>query len=408
VVNYALANQTGSSHFGRGSRCPSGEFKPDWSVVSDSRLDAYGYYANVLAGDTKLSAKWRPEMVKSRKDRDKEEWKKVMSQILTYMASHHSRYGFIITDKALVALRLTRKPLHSGIAAQRSRRPPAPVHERVPSDTSMASAESSYVDNNPLQWAYYQPEYVIVDWAAHGKGQLTVKLTLWCLAMMATNGDNSIDYQYPRLNSWRLGAGFYVHNTSGATKPQLSENDTYQEPTDGEPPAEEGEEEGESDIAGSSYANYPSSSTSSYYYSAVAGPSTGATHYDADPAHFSQTNTPYYGGEEEEVAEEIVVAGDEYGARGYGGDEEENVGDTEGDEEEDEDEDDDDDDNQTEVGPSVKRIKVVIQKHTFRRGLYFIDPKGTERRTTKDKWQKVDGGYELRTRRHIYFTKRFP
>lgn len=38
------------------------------------------------------------------------EWQKVVSQIITYMAIKNSRYGFIVTDRCLVALRPTRKP----------------------------------------------------------------------------------------------------------------------------------------------------------------------------------------------------------------------------------------------------------------------------------------------------------
>ncbi|KAJ9129514.1 hypothetical protein NKR19_g10334 [Coniochaeta hoffmannii] len=39
--------------------------------------------------------------------------------------------------------------------------------------------------------------------ARHSPGKLTIKLALWCLAMMAANGDSYIDYSYPAPNSWR-------------------------------------------------------------------------------------------------------------------------------------------------------------------------------------------------------------
>ncbi|KAI0526161.1 hypothetical protein F5B22DRAFT_632727 [Xylaria bambusicola] len=185
AVNYCLDQSEGQPHFGRGSRCGGNE---DWSVVSPIWFSPPGDFANRLPGDTK---------------------QKVVAQVLTYMADNNSRYGFIITDEVLVVLRLTYKRTGQGIAADRPRRQvatPTTGHQRQVSDISMASGntsgqESSFQDDNPLDWEYYDPEYVDIPWSAHGK-RLTVKLALWCLAMMATNGDNYIDYSYPTLDGW--------------------------------------------------------------------------------------------------------------------------------------------------------------------------------------------------------------
>ncbi|EHK22895.1 uncharacterized protein TRIVIDRAFT_60285 [Trichoderma virens Gv29-8] len=227
VVNYALSNQPGSCHYGRGTRCFS-RHQPDWSVISSTWVVEKGYL-NVLPGDTKLDAKWRPSMIHEAKNF--EEWQKVMHQVVSYMMKEENRYGFIITDTNMVALRLTRRPVESGIAADRPRRDNVPGHQRHISDTSMAELESSFIDEEATNWDYYPPEYAIIPWDVHGPGKLTIKLALWCLAMMAANGHRYIAYSYPDLDSWRQGYnGGYVHNTSGATLSTLVEGHRYEEP----------------------------------------------------------------------------------------------------------------------------------------------------------------------------------
>ncbi|KAH8734121.1 hypothetical protein BGZ61DRAFT_296796, partial [Ilyonectria robusta] len=225
VVNYCLVEQTGSPHFGRGTRCESNKYKPDWSTVSHSYMVSSNRFDNLLPGDTKVSSKWRPEM---KNEGNGVEWRKVMSQIMTYMAYYRSRYGFIITDKCLVALRITRKPTGSGIARTRTQRSTA-VPVRYPNEPSTSKGDPTYKDDNPLGWEYELPEYAIVPWSAKGPGRLTVKLALWFLGMMATNGDRYLDYSYPDLNSWRSERGGYTHNTSGVKKPQLSNGDKRQD-----------------------------------------------------------------------------------------------------------------------------------------------------------------------------------
>lgn len=350
-------------------------YKPDWSVVSNLRVDETGHYLNVLPGDTKIDAKWRPTMVGEQENY--REWQNVMAQIVTYMALNHSRYGFIITDTVFVALRITRCEVGPGLAAGRPRRAPTATasHQRQPSDESMASAGSSYLDDEPLEWEYHDPEYAVVPWDAHGRGSLTIKLALWCLAMMAANGDNYIDYWYPNLDSWRLGKeGYYVHNTTGTKKRRLNRGALLQN-------------------------HMPN-------FSEAASP---FPPWEGEAGH--EEDEEQYEHAEENVEEEEEGAEEEAGA------------------EEDEDEhkgkgkqravaqgvprgggadDSNDDDNRTVVGPVVQRIKVTIKKHGFSSKLTFVDANGNERVTTREEWKKVPGGYQLMGRKNVYFTKHFP
>ncbi|CZR49226.1 uncharacterized protein FPRO_09033 [Fusarium proliferatum ET1] len=169
------------------------------------------FFANILPGDTKLDAKWSPWMSED-------------------TGRYRTRYGFIITDANLVALRITRELIGAGLAQTRPRREAAVFvgHQRHSSDATMGSGDGSssvYSDDSPLEWSYHDPEYAIIPWNAHGKEVLTIKLALWSLIMMATSGDRGIDYSYPPLDSWRFNGERYVHNTSGTTKSELSEGD---------------------------------------------------------------------------------------------------------------------------------------------------------------------------------------
>ncbi|KAH7459624.1 hypothetical protein FOMA001_g19918 [Fusarium oxysporum f. sp. matthiolae] len=174
TVNYALNGQPGQAFLGEGSRCSD---DADWSTLSDQWFDDRGYF-NLLPGDTKLDAKWRPNMLSDNFN----EWQKVVSQVAT-------------------------------------------------SDISMALTSisgSSYSNSDPENWAYCNPEYAVIDWNANGP-RLTVKLALWALARMATSGDRHIDYSYPDLDTWRWADGCFVHNSSGVIKTKLSKHDVYQE-----------------------------------------------------------------------------------------------------------------------------------------------------------------------------------
>ncbi|KAK1762573.1 hypothetical protein QBC33DRAFT_501041 [Phialemonium atrogriseum] len=369
VVNYALDGQAGQCHLGRGSRCGAKD-RPDWSVISPMRLDEYGRHANMLPGDTKLDAKWWPTMVEE-DESNFAQWQKVVAQAETYMALHRSRYGFILTDRDLVVLRITRQPIDPGLAQGRPQREITGAgHSRQTSDATMeSSVVSSYRDNNGMEWDYSEPEYATIPWAAHGYGNLTIKLSLWCLAMMATNGDAFIDYSYPGLDSWRAADKGYVHNTSGAAKAKLSKEDAFQEPDPDRPWRERAAHEAAAVPPGS-------------YYGGIQSPGGGD-----GGANFSQAGSTF----------------DEGHGQGYGGSN--NKGDNQSDQQSD----------QTVVGSSRKHDKRDTRKHvtgkrhkTGKKKLYFVNANGYEVDTSKKDWTKVEGGYEYKGRKYVYFTKGFP
>ncbi|KAF7553468.1 hypothetical protein G7Z17_g3594 [Cylindrodendrum hubeiense] len=225
IVNCCLGSQTGTAHLVRKNSGESANCKPDWSTVSRSHLDAHSCFKNILPGYTKLNNTLRSNI----KEGSKREWQSAIVTIMTYMAYHGSRYGFIITDGCLVALRITRKPTGPEISNESIRHSTAAPSSYPIELSPRGDNPPDYEDNDPLQWEYMRPEYVIIPWGASGPGQLTIKLALWFLAMMSTNGDRHIDYSYPSLDSWRWDRNGFVHNTSGARKYQLFPGDMFQD-----------------------------------------------------------------------------------------------------------------------------------------------------------------------------------
>ncbi|RSL71603.1 hypothetical protein CEP54_001202 [Fusarium duplospermum] len=364
IVNYCLNKRDGIPHFGRGSRCGT-TYKPDWSVISPLRLSQDQCFVNILPGDTKLGKKWWPTMGREGGARWIE-WQKVITQIVTYMADNNSRYGFILSDECLVALRLTRKRSPDTLFTGRTPRVTT-GHVRYTSDASMEDG-SMYEDTNPLHWHYEDLEYVTVPWGAHGSNRLTTKLTLWFLAMMATNGDIFLDYSYPDLDSWRsTESGYYIHNTSGAKKSRLSRGDLVQEPD-----------------LGQATQNWDGAGEHE--------------EWDRDEPSFSQISDDF--------------GGDQLGNYGDGEEEEEEGAEASGGEDDDDDEGSEDEQAEGEAGsssrPQKKSIEVRIQKSKSGKGLYFLDAKKHKKKTTKKEWTKIEGGFMLQGKKHVYFAKKFP
>ena len=181
TVNWALFNQPGSPYLSQGSRVrtTSSTEKPNWSVIPASASPTQRYERNLLPGVTKLEKHWRPAMFYSSDETTKEKWRSVVEQIVTHMVIAQSRYGFIISDGGLVALRLRRKPDGENLAS----------------------------NANGIKVYYQDPEYALVPWGDGGPDKLSVRLAWWCLCVLGANGDNSIGFEYPPLSTWKENGG---------------------------------------------------------------------------------------------------------------------------------------------------------------------------------------------------------
>lgn len=221
-------------NFGRSGRCfqPSWvRIKPDWALCSEAHKasEAPGRYQNLLPGDTKPSIKWNSTGYSY----DHRQWRGPVCQILHYCDSTKRRYGFIVTDAEVVVFRCSREVIESGRALARPPRTMvSPGHYRDVSGSSAMSALSDSMQRaslGPVSSPYqptetgneYHPlEYQAIPWAncGDGKRQLTVRLSLLYLALMAGYGPSNIQSEYPSMDSWCLfETGVYAHNTTGET-----------------------------------------------------------------------------------------------------------------------------------------------------------------------------------------------
>jgi hypothetical protein len=109
-------------HLGRRGRCgydDDNRFNPDWSLVSNQLFyDENQKFISIMNGDTKLSAKWEPDLRQTKKI----EWRLPIRQVLTYANQINCRYGFIITDDALVVFQFAREVVGPGLATTRETR----------------------------------------------------------------------------------------------------------------------------------------------------------------------------------------------------------------------------------------------------------------------------------------------
>ncbi|KAF5691581.1 hypothetical protein FDENT_3316 [Fusarium denticulatum] len=196
-----------------------------------------GKFWTLLPGDTKLSVKWYPEMSLSENENVQYQWTLPMSQIGTYAARSDCRYGFLITDQALVVLRFTKERIGEGLATTRpSRTVVSQTHQRVASNETDVSSRmesmslgsfgaQSYNDHDLAGAAnveFLPPEYAVIPMSARGKDTLTVKFSIFCLCLMAAGGCGNIDYGYPPLDSWRrVDSQRFIHNTSNLSARNL-------------------------------------------------------------------------------------------------------------------------------------------------------------------------------------------
>ncbi|KAK2755868.1 hypothetical protein FQN54_005664 [Arachnomyces sp. PD_36] len=86
---------------GESSLTPDG-FIPDFTYLVVSLVSGTG--PNRAPGDVKPSWKWNTAMATGGEFKQKE-FRQVLSQVNWYMKQHNSRYGFVITDLEMVAIR---------------------------------------------------------------------------------------------------------------------------------------------------------------------------------------------------------------------------------------------------------------------------------------------------------------
>lgn len=184
IVNFALTSSStkeGIPYYGSGPRCKNPDLlKPDWSCTSHAgtkNKNAKDNLVNLVTGDTKLSEKWDPTWLEKGEETNRRKaWNEPVKQVAGYMWSAKLRYGFIVTDKDLVVLRMTRLK----------------EWEKAP------AKDPTYVDKGEKRDPFYALEHKAISWTVEGEKKLTAKLALWALAKLAKIG-HTLEERYGKL-----------------------------------------------------------------------------------------------------------------------------------------------------------------------------------------------------------------
>ncbi len=200
------------------------QFAPDWAGVPRSDSSPCRPHS-ILPGDTKVGWKWSSHKIQTGDTEDiwlEDDWLEPIKQIYTYCHALEARYGYIITEKELVVVRV---------------RPSSPEDMRTPVDSqdSVLSFPSpkktkKATSSTPLNCSAKNPiealrregtlEFKAIPWTSDAAkantsdNSLTVNLALWWLHMMALES-HGIDYWYPPLaeTTW--------HQTSETQGPEV-------------------------------------------------------------------------------------------------------------------------------------------------------------------------------------------
>ena len=186
---------------------------PDWAGIQPavSRADAQGTTIssiNILPGDTKVSKKWlSDDIVDGPLDTDytPDNWQRPLKQVYTYCVRANARYGYIITDKELVVIRIGPSTLEkSPTSTQESSQGFGLVHA-IPDITEDESSQGCFEYDEGNDYALPKQilnkmkrdggilEYKAIPWSNDNGGKprraqdsMTVNLALWWLHMMAS------------------------------------------------------------------------------------------------------------------------------------------------------------------------------------------------------------------------------
>lgn len=171
--------------FGEDVQSPSKQpYKPDWAGIQADRLRAgTERLQNLLPGDTKISTKFRikdiqPGRVTSRVQVP--EWMKPFKQIFTYCCELNTRYGYLITDKALVVVRVG----------------PAPGADRNKGEAEQTRL-AGYLEYKVISWEGTR-EHQTGSTSFDEGDNLSVNLALWWLHLLAAK-ENKFQWEYPPL-----------------------------------------------------------------------------------------------------------------------------------------------------------------------------------------------------------------
>ena len=162
--------------------------KPDWGAVVDRKNKS----KNLLPGDTKLSSKWSSSKIEPgevRYSHVQKDWMRPLEQIYTYCLRNNTRYGYLITDAELLAVRVR-------------------LGQDKNQKTSFVSKDTDAVVERARDVGIL--DYKAIPWktatnrASSTADGLTMNLALWWLHLIAI-GDTKIGDNYGALRDEAWG-----------------------------------------------------------------------------------------------------------------------------------------------------------------------------------------------------------
>ena len=186
---------------------------PDWAGIQPalSQADVRGNKIssiNILPGDTKVSKKWLSnDIVDGALDADytPDNWQRPLKQVYTYCVRANARYGYIITDKELVVIRIGPSAQDKSPISTQESSQGFDVVQTVPENIEDESPQNCFEEDegddcvlpdsifNKMKKGGGILEYKAIPWTNDNGGNsrrahdtMTVNLALWWLHMMAS------------------------------------------------------------------------------------------------------------------------------------------------------------------------------------------------------------------------------
>ena len=171
----------GNVHMVLGSQAaqPGPHMNPDWAGIQAEPVDSSdrSLPENILPGDTKLSKKWQSSKIRKgeiTRTYDKTDWLRPIAQIYTYCVQSGKRYGYLITDKELLATRIL--PVLDGDKDDSISRFSRQSTKPISGSPAQHVLDRGIMECKAIPW--HLPE-------THGRNELTVNMAIWYLHMLA-------------------------------------------------------------------------------------------------------------------------------------------------------------------------------------------------------------------------------
>ena len=181
------------------------KLRPDWGAIRRS-TPAISKNRNILPGDTKLSTKWSSDYIERGHCENRWtgacDWFSPLKQIYTYCVRANARYGYLITDKELVVMRITPLQEYDGQSGLDNLDSQESFGSLNPTPASRAR-DAGILEYKAIPW---QTDDNIASNDSNSEA-MTVNLALWWLHIMAADCSDIEDLYAPLRNAvWNAEA----------------------------------------------------------------------------------------------------------------------------------------------------------------------------------------------------------